>query len=188
MVVVARDGVLPDMRTTPLERGRIVATSLRLSPGMRRLALLLIATVLTVGPARSEEAKARLGRVMWSAFECVTFASMAGEQEAAKRLFDIGLKAGRDFIEALNRGDISQEEFNKIVPMGVTMLMREGGPSTDFVVGRVYSYAQEDAYDAVVKHDASGLPLDTKDWIMDDGLKKMRAENSYSNSNCELIE
>jgi hypothetical protein len=98
----------------------------------------LVATVLTIGPARSEEAKARLGRVMWAAFECTTFASMADKQEDAKRLFDIGLKAGRDFIEALNRGNISQEEFSTMVPMGVTMLIREGGPSTDFVVGRVY--------------------------------------------------
>ena len=115
-----------------------MATSQRLSRGFNRLALFLVATVLTIGPARSEEAKARLGRVMWAAFECTTFASMADKQEDAKRLFDIGLKAGRDFIEALNRGNISQEEFSTMVPMGVTMLIREGGPSTDFVVGRVY--------------------------------------------------
>jgi hypothetical protein len=149
---------------------------------------LLVAILLPIGPTRSEEATASLGRVMWSAFECATFAAMADKQEDAKHLFDIGVKAGRDFIEALNRGNISQEEFSTMVPVGVTMLIREGGPSTDFVVGRVYSYASENAYDAIVKTSALGLPLDAKDWILDDGLKKIKAENSYSHSNCELIE
>ena len=164
-----------------------MATSQRLSRGFNRMALFLVAAVLTIGPAGSEETKAHLGRVMWSAFECVTFANMAGKQEDAKRLFDIGLKAGRDFIEAVKSGNISQEEFNN-APVGVTALMQEGGPSTDFLVGRVYSWASEEAYDAIVKHDASGVTLDAKDWIMDAGQQKMRAQTSYLHSNCELIE
>ena len=31
-----------------------------------------------------------------------------------------------------------------MLPVGVTMLIREGGPSTDFLVGRVYSFASEE--------------------------------------------
>jgi hypothetical protein len=45
--------------------------------------------------------KARLGRVMWSAFQCSTFAEMSENKKEQGRLFKVGYKAGRQFLEAV---------------------------------------------------------------------------------------
>jgi hypothetical protein len=165
----------------------------RVSRGFHRLgagistSALSLALLLSVGSAKSDDAMGHLGQVAWSAFQCATFAAMAKREVASQRLFDVGLKAGRDFIEAVENGKVSDEELNSIVPTGVTMLLSEGGPSTDFLLGRIYSAAQESAYDKIVKQDAAGLPLDTEHWVMDKKQQAPRAETSYSKSNCELI-
>jgi hypothetical protein len=146
---------------------------------------LLIASMLSIAPVHADEDKARLGRTMWTAFACATFAELSERKEEQDRLFQTGLKAGREFIEALQNGKISNEEVDSKVPVGVIWLL--AGPSIDFIIGRVYSGAEEDAYDSIVKKDASGLPLDIKDWITDKQVQKPKAEAAYLKGNCELI-
>jgi hypothetical protein len=41
---------------------------------------------------------------MWSAFQCATYAELSKDQKEQERLFLIGVKAGRDFLEALKNG------------------------------------------------------------------------------------
>jgi hypothetical protein len=151
------------------------------------LAIFFAALMLATSPAAGDKAKARLGRVMWSAFVCTTYAGMAEKEEEATRLFDAGLKAGRDFIDALKSGNISQEELHSTVPTGVTLLLNEPVPSADFLIGRVYAMAQSYAYDKIVKMDNSGLPLDVDHWVMDEKLQKIKAQSFYSKRNCELV-
>jgi hypothetical protein len=62
-----------------------------------------------------------------------------------------------------------------------------GGPTTDFIIGRIFEGATADAYDKVVKEDSAGLPIiDPSKWA-DDKLKVMRAKNKYQSSNCTLV-
>ncbi|MFC1680800.1 hypothetical protein ACFL1S_03275, partial [Pseudomonadota bacterium] len=62
------------------------------------------------------------------------------------------------------------------------MLFVLAGPSIDFIVGRIFSAAVDDAYNSVVKTDSNGLvQLDPTKWA-DDELKKNRAENKYRKS------
>jgi hypothetical protein len=130
-------------------------------------------TVLTAG-AQS----ARDGRVMWSAFQCATFAEMSGDTKEQERLFTIGVKAGRQFVEALQNRQISPEAVNSEAPIGVTM--RLSGPSVDFMIGRIFESATSDAYDDVVKRK-------NDDWVMDKELKKSIAKQKHHEGNCELI-
>jgi hypothetical protein len=127
---------------------------------------------------------ARDGRVMWSAFQCATFAEMSGDTKEHERLFGIGLKAGRQFVEAVQNGQISPEAVRSEVPIGVTMYL--GGPSVDFIIGRIFENAMGDAYDDIVKR-KNGLPLPTSDWIMDKEARKPDANNKYAKSNCALL-
>jgi hypothetical protein len=61
------------------------------------------------------------------------------------------------------------------------------GPSTDFIVGRIFENSTRDAYDDVVKKE-NGLPLDNSEWVRDDALRISKAKNLYHRSNCVLLE
>jgi hypothetical protein len=124
-------------------------------------------------------------RIMWSAFQCGIFAEMAGDTQEQQRLFLVGIKAGRQFIAAIQRGQISSDALNTEVPIGVLMLL--GGPSVDFMIGRIAESATKDAFDAIVSKDENGMPLQWTDRIRDEEHRKIKAQNRYLKSNCALI-
>ena len=105
--------------------------------------------------------------------------------ETARRLFTLGYSSGQRFVAAAAAGTITAEEANSIVPMVVGFLM--AGPSEEFILGRVFESAANQGYDEVVKHDASGMYLELKDWVSDDELKASIASNKYMRGNCELL-
>jgi hypothetical protein len=87
---------------------------------MRRailIAVAMLAVLMVTEQTKSDEAKARLGTLMWSAFECATYASDAEKKKEAKRLFDTGYKAGKEFMAAVESGQVSKEELWKHVPV-----------------------------------------------------------------------
>ncbi len=90
-------------------------------------------------------------------------------------------------MAAVESGQVSKDDLWGHVPVYVSLFIRQGGPSKDFVLGRMFGFAQEQAYDKIVKQDASGMHLEMKDWVMDERRKKIRAETLYNQSNCELI-
>jgi hypothetical protein len=153
---------------------------------MKPLAVIAV-TLLSWSPAlaqTTEVEKARLARTMWSAFQCATYAELSKDQKEQERLFLIGVKAGRDFLEALKNGQISRETASNEVPIGVIGLL--GGPSPDFIVGRVFENATRDAYDQIVSME-NGLLLEHPKWVMDEELRKTKAESFYQSRNCILV-
>jgi len=121
---------------------------------------------------------------MWSAFSCAAYAEMSGNKQEQERLFKVGYDAGRTFVDGVKNKTISETEV-KDAPIGV--LMHMNGPTTDFIIGRIFEVATADAYNKVVKEDSAGLPIiDPFKWA-DDKLKVIRAENKYHSSNCTLI-
>jgi hypothetical protein len=142
-------------------------------------------TATTLASAQTPIEKARLARTAWSAFQCATYAEMSGDKKEQARLFDVAFKAARDFIEAAKIGQIPAEVARSQVPIGVSMLLQ--GPSTEFIVGRIFENSTRDAYDDVVKKE-NGLPLDNSEWVRDDALRISKAKNLYHRSNCVLLE
>lgn len=61
------------------------------------------------------------------------------------------------------------------------------GPSTDFIVGRIYEAATNDASDKVVKEDESGFLITDPSKLTEDERKVIRAKNQFQRSNCTLI-
>ena len=111
---------------------------------------------------------------MSGAFKCSTYAALFHDQKEQQRLFQIGLKAGRDYVEGLkSRGDPTSE---------IATFIR--GVSTDFVVGQMYEAQSTHAYDEIVKNQ-NGLPVNK--WF-DAPEPKTQAERSYRQSNCFLIQ
>lgn len=146
---------------------------------------ILIASLLSpLANGAADEAEPNIARVMWTAFSCATFAEMSGNSQEQERLFNLGFNAGRIFVDGVRNHTISEAD-TKRAPIGV--LMHLAGPTTDFIVGRIFEGANEDAFDKVVKQDATGAPIvDPSNWANDE-LKVMRAKNMYLFSNCELI-
>ena len=137
---------------------------------MRRAAIIL-ATILFTGIlpfsslslATSDEEIDHAADEMRAAFRCSKYAGMFNDLNEAHRLFQIGLKAGRDYVEGLKSRDDPTSE----------MLTFLRGVSTDFVVGQLYESESTDVYDEIAKLDASEA--------------KIQAERSYREGNCSLI-
>ena len=112
---------------------------------------------------------------MSGAFRCSTYAQLFHDEKEQQRLFQIGLRAGRDFVEGLkSRDDPAMGEMSRFIR----------GVSTDFVVGQMYEAESTHAYDEIVKNQ-NGLPL--KQWL-DASAAKTQAELRYQQSNCSLIQ
>lgn len=145
---------------------------------------LVLATQILFAAGSGADNKSNLSRVMWSAFSCATYAEMSGNKREQERLFEVGYNAGRIFVDGVKNKTITETEA-KDAPIGV--LMHMSGPTTDFIIGRIFEAATEDAYDKVVKEDSAGLPiLDPSKWA-DERLKVIRAKKQYQISNCTLI-
>jgi len=147
-------------------------------------------TIIAVGVLGLISAMANAGpnsaRIAWSAFSCAVFAELSGNPtEKKKRLFELGYASTQRFVANVASSP-EDESIRKDAPIGILMLM--GGPSQEFIVGRIYESVTEQAFDEVVKTDSAGMPVhEPSEWLMDDELKKSRAEHLYGQRNCELI-
>jgi hypothetical protein len=150
--------------------------------------ILLLSSPLAV----ADQNKAILARTLWFGFRCSAFAQISGERTEQERLFQVGLKAGHAFLEALRGGQVSDDELNNEVPLAVTLLL--WGPTTDFMLGRIYESALNAALDDVVRT-KNGLAVDTDDQLVKDEKdkrdqkdKKLIAHTHFLQSSCALIQ
>jgi hypothetical protein len=146
-----------------------------------KLKLLLASATLAAGTtvlnAADEKAfeKALLGHIMWSAFECSTYAELSDYKSEQERLHLVGLNAGRTFLEAMKAGQISEQAVREAVPINV--LQRLEGPSNEVIIGNIYAAATGHARDYIVKR-KTGIWGPTE---------KQEARSYYTDSNCILI-
>ena len=143
---------------------------------MKRVVVAFLLCFGSTAMAQAAQDKARLARTMWSAFQCGTYAEMSGNDQEQARLFELGVKSGREFLEALKNRKIPPQIAEQEVPIGVSMLL--GGPSVDFIIGRVFENAMGDAYKEITR-DEKGSP--------DKELRISRAKAKYLTANCMVL-
>ena len=148
------------------------------------LAMAIFAAIPSVSVAQTDAEKARLGRTVWSAFDCAYYAWQSGDKQENDRLVDLGLKAGRGFLEAVKNKEIPEDVINREVPFVVLTLLQ--GPSLDFILGRVYEAATTNAADEVMKREG-GKQLEFSQWISDKAVIKQKAANLFRDRNCALL-
>lgn len=117
-----------------------------------------------------------MGRELWSAFQCSSWASIIGEGKEQERLFLFGYAQGEKFLAAAKAGKIENPDINQEVPIGVTMLVQ--GPTNDFILGRIFEGAQEESLDEVFK---TGEEYNSVE------MQKIVAGNKFRDGNCGLI-
>lgn len=157
------------------------------------LAKLAVATALAVAvsaSAQADPAKARLIQKGVAAFECsifVAFVSPSGEEES-QRFFQIGYDSSMGFLEALNAGEVSEEEFGKFVRMDVALnLRRLGATHPAFSVGRFYQEVRGFAADRIMYGRTASGAIDF-DNLLDDAESSAEAKRHYDKAGCVLIE
>ena len=125
---------------------------------------------------QSSKELASLGLTTWSAFECTSWASVMKDEKQTELLFELGLSSGRQFIESVRAGKVTREDISAEVPIGLVMLLQ--GPSTDFILGRIFESVQEYALKEVVK---------SKDGVNEKPVQAVIASNMFRAANCSLL-
>jgi len=152
---------------------------MRLKSHARYTTLLLIALLTTVPPAAEAQTSrefAEMGVAMWVGFECSALAAIFNDEAENARLFSYAYAEGQAFIAAMQAQKIDQEHISTVVPSGALMLL--GGPTPDFVLGRIFEAAQENALKDMFAANGS---LTTKEYQV------MLAKSRYSHANCSIL-
>jgi len=118
--------------------------------------------MLIANPAAATESSefAEMGKASWSAFECAVYAEKSKNIEEQKRLFLHGYNQGKLFIEAIKSKKIEAEDISKRVPLYMPMLL--SGPSTDFMLGRIYEFIADSVYDEISKNNNTEISTTAK--------------------------
>jgi hypothetical protein len=118
---------------------------------------------------------AKMGRTVWAAFECSSLASVLKKPKDQERLFRFGYEQGREFLHALQGGQITAKDLNSITPSGFLLVAQ--GPTADFILGRVFESAQENALKDVI----------TTESVLHKDLQQAIALRKYTSGNCVII-
>ena len=126
-------------------------------------------------PAMAEDAEKSKQLVLdsrrcLSAFECYHFASEAEDLELATELFLVGYESGRRFLDGLAQGKLLPDDQKEI---GIIFSLIGGGPSHDFILGRILEMMGSDKDDAF-------KDISSDDW-------GMVAERELRERNAEFI-
>jgi hypothetical protein len=130
----------------------------------------------TAVQAQTSKDFAVMGRVAWAAFGCSSLAAQMKEQKEQERLFLLGYEQGKVFIEAAQAKKVERKDISEEVPIGMTLLLQ--GPTPDFMLGRVYESAQEEALKSVLRTNGN---LNT------DEVQASLARSTYTKQNCRLV-
>lgn len=141
---------------------------------------LLTAAAMSIAgsPAFAQTSKdyAAMGAASWAAFECSSLAAHANNREQQERLFLYGYKMGQEFVKAVLRNKVDRKDLLSDVPSGFVMMLE--GPSIDFILGRVFENAQDNALKGVLVTNGELNPPE---------LQAAYSETKFQKANCRLV-
>ena len=101
---------------------------------------------------------------------------MTGNVKEQERLFLFGYQQGKIFTAAFKAKKIRDEDLRREVPL--IMYMALEGPTAEFMLGRIYQFAQISALEDVFK---------TGKDFHDNSMQQLKAEEKFQKLNCELM-
>src|SRR6476646_3281007 len=98
--------------------------------------------------AQTSAEYAVMAKQAWANLDCAALANFADDTNEYRRLFTLGIRKGRTFWEASDKGKIEQQDYNREVPSGVSMAFPDYDDvvGADFVFGRLFERAMQDAH------------------------------------------
>ena len=145
---------------------------------MRAVAAFSTVALLTSMPGlaseqQPEQSAVEASRLAVAAWECHISGEGAGYDADLDRLFQLGLRNGILFLEAVEAGKVSPEVTHESVPLYWHLV---GGPSNDFILGRLYQSIHEEIWDDLIRNKVSGK----------EG-RELSLSAKFEQSNCELL-
>lgn len=128
---------------------------------------------------QSSDEYALMGKKLLIAFNCSTWADKIDDKNEAERLFLFGYEQGQKFLNALKAEKIKQEDISQKVPIGVAFLLQ--GPSNEFILGRIFQSAQNEALEDVFYTNYDRKNLHSED------LQKSIASGKFQKGNCQFL-
>jgi hypothetical protein len=107
---------------------------------------LFLAALTTVSLGQTSEDYAAMGQKLWASFECGALAEYAGKIEESRTLYKMGYDQGTTLLDAFRAGKIDEQTRRKL-PLPV-LFMLDGGPTIDFILGRIFESAMQDTFGA----------------------------------------
>lgn len=155
---------------------------------MKKFILSLIAVLVILGGigyyffekqsnTKSSKEYAVAGKTAWNSFECSVWADELGNIAEKNRLVSAGYDLGREYLRAFKANKIAQEDINHEIPSVMNLLL--DGPNEDFILGRIYSKAEELL--------GPELNLKISGGYNTPEMKKNIALNNYEQNNCQQI-
>ena len=141
-----------------------------------KLALVLVLLLQVPAVAQDSVAYAKMAKATWSAFECSSLAATLKKSSEQERLFRFGYEQGKTFIAALQAGKIERTDLSSNAPIGLLWLLE--GPTPDFMLGRIYESAQDNALKDVYR---------TGENATSEADQQLIASNKFTSANCQLI-
>jgi hypothetical protein len=131
---------------------------------------------------------AKLGAQGFSLFQCAAYATFADERDKVEPLFDKGRDSLTRFIETGKTIKDRAKEKAVTEKVPIIVLQHLGGPSTDFMVGRVWEatmlYAEDELYN---REGWTHQKNDPKADAPDAEIVKAAAAQRFRDANCELL-
>lgn len=122
---------------------------------------------------------------MMAHWRCQVWSGMAGDEESALAHSNQGYASGSRFVAAARSGQIDQTDLDATVP--IYILFSLGGPSDDFVLGRLYEMTTQNAFDQIVTRNKDGVPLPPSDYVTDTEVQSVMAGELARSSNCAAL-
>ena len=141
-----------------------------------KLLVLMALSVLAENSYAQEQDPATSAKMAYRAFECAHLASSQSDHAQKERLLELGVAEARRAGDAYIRGELSDQDLSRREVM-TTFFM--GGPSPDFIAGRLYEGAGNHVW-ITIKAAAGDANA---------SLPDMRRITSrmYQDKNCELL-
>jgi hypothetical protein len=168
-----------EARSVPMQDGRssrgrpMKAPMLPASARLSAIAALFLATFPTILMGQTSEEYAAMGQKIWVAFECGALAEYADKPEESRRLYNLGYDQGKTLLDAFRAGKVDQQARGKL-PIPVSSML-DGGPTVDFVLGRIFESAMQDTSRQLFE--ASN----------NTETRKIIAGQTFAKRNCELL-
>lgn len=148
---------------------------------------LFAAALLAPANASAADIDKTLGLNAYSAFKCHVYAAQSLQRLESQRLFRLGFKSGKEFLEILEDGVYASQVMNESVPHLMVEIIQQGLTNEEFVLGRIYENVRREAFDDVIKKSAAGFDLPPSQWRQDEQSKVARASALYKEANCALL-
>lgn len=146
---------------------------------MKNLAL-IVSSIFLFNP--SYAANEKYGAIVaLKSFQCFQYANYAKNEseENRQRLFNYGVLRAREFLDHAKKSPSQAEEMFKEAPWIFGAL--SSGPTTDFVVGRWFEIAANDAYEKIVRN------IDEDKYKDDEEFQALAARKLYFDASCDAL-